>query len=76
MKVPAVLTKVVRGFCGYIGAPKSALDVGEAGRIRASSGRVHSWVSLKLDIESCARINSVTELRTFESIICFKSVEA
>lgn len=76
MKVSSVLTKVCRGFCGYIGDPKSALDVGEAGRIRASIGGVQSWVSLKVDIESCARINSVTALRTFGSIICFQSVKA
>lgn len=76
MKVPAVLTQVFRRFCGYIGTPKSALDVSEAGRIRAIGGRLHSWVSLIIDIDSCATINSVTSLRTFASVISFKSVEA
>lgn len=76
MKVSAVLTRVFRRFCSYVGGPKIALDVGEAGRIRAFSGRLHDWVSLIIDIESCADINSVTALRTSVSVISSKSVEA
>lgn len=77
MKVPTILTQVFRRFCGNAGAPKSALDVGEAGWIGAIGGRLHDWVSLIIDIESCASIDSsVTTLRTFLSVVTFKSVEA
>lgn len=41
-------------------------------------GRLDDWVSLIIDIESCASSSSsvVTELRTFVSVVSFKSVEA
>ena len=76
MELSAVLTGVDGRGLAYTGAPKSALDVGEAGRVWASTRRVSSWVTLKVDIEGRAEIGSVTFLLALDGVVSLERVEA
>lgn len=54
MELIAPLPRVGRGIGGNERTPKSALEVGNAGRVRAGICRIDAWVPLHIDIEGVA----------------------
>ena len=58
-------------------APEGTFDVGEAGWVRARSGRwVDGGVALEVDVESCTKIGGVTFLLTLNCVVRLEGVEA
>lgn len=75
MKVPAVLALVGGRFRGKARAPKGAFDVSEAWRVGAVFSRVHGGVSLEIDVEGGADVDSVAQRRASRDVISGKSVK-
>lgn len=76
VKVIAVLPIVDSRLGGNAGAPKGALDVGEAWWVWAVGTRVHCRIALEVDVEGCAEVDSVAELLALDCVIGLKSIQA
>ena len=74
MEVSAPLALVVGRLRCDPRSPKCALDIGQAGWVEAIWARLDSWVPLKVDVESCAEFDRVTELLAFDGIVGLQGI--
>ena len=75
-EVDTGLTSIYCCSGGDTRAPKSALDISEAGGIRAGSCWVESRISFIVDVEGCTERSTIAELLAFGGIITLKRGEA
>lgn len=75
LKVPAVLSLIQSGGCGESRSPKSALDISEGRRVRASVRRLDCWVPFEVDVEGCAYIDLVALVCTLLGVVRGESVK-
>lgn len=75
MELVTVLTTIHSSLGRHARAPETAFDVCEAGRVGAGIRRGNTGITLKVDVESRAKIDRVTELLAFDGVIAVEGVE-
>jgi len=64
-----ILTVVDGCSSGHAGAPKGTLEVGDAGWVVTTGGRLDARISLDVYVEGRAEVRGITELPTVNSVI-------
>lgn len=72
-KAITVLAGVGSSIASDLNTPSRTLDVGQRWRVGAIGGvRVHSWVTLVIDVESCAAVKLVAIRSTSYRVVTRK----